>query len=411
MMRNPEGIRNPLNIIVIVAALGYFVDNCDLILFGIVKDPSLRELGVAEGDLFRVGGHLLMMQMLGMLVGGIVWGILGDKRGRLSTLFMTILIYSLANIANGFVQNIPQYSWMRFISGFGLAGELGVGITLVSEVMSRESRGLGTSMVSGIGILGAIVAYTVAEGFNWRIAYFAGGGLGLILLVLRIAVYESGMFKKAKEEKISRGDFFILFKKGSRFKNYIFLILSGLPVWFVIGVLVIHASTFAKEALFIKGPVKGSTSVMLHYIGAAFGSLIFGFLSKKWKSRKKALYAAILGMVIFTFLYFFLKRISPFTFYSMLFLMGIPMGGLWAIFVTTASEMFGTNIRATVTTTAPNFIRGSTVPIILYLNFLNPYLGIWGSGLVVGITCALIALFSVIMLQETYNRNLDYSEM
>ena len=409
-MSEHGGIRNPFNIVVIVAALGYFVDIYDLILFGVVKDPSLRDLGVADAELFSVGGHLLTMQMLGMLIGGIVWGILGDKKGRLSTLFLTILIYSLANIANGFVHTIPMYSAMRFIAGFGLAGELGVGITLVSEVMSKEARGLGTSLVSGIGILGAVLAFTVAEKFNWRVAYFTGGGLGLVLLVLRVAVYESGMFEKTKKQEVSRGNFLMLFNNAKRFRNYIFLILAGIPVWYVVGILVIHASTFAKEALYIAGPVKGSTAVMLHYIGASVGSFMLGLLSRTWRSRKKALFASVAGMTIFIAAYFFLRGTSPLIFYSVVFLLGIPMGGLWAIFITTASEMFGTNIRATVTTTAPNFVRGSTVVIILFMNFLKPPLGLWTAGLVVGAVCSLISAFAVFMMKETYGRNLDYTE-
>jgi MFS transporter, putative metabolite:H+ symporter len=406
-MSETGNIRNPFNMIVIVAALGYFVDIYDLILFGIVKDPSLRDLGVADSGIFEVGSHL---QMMGMLVGGIVWGILGDKKGRLSTLFLTILIYSLANIANGFVHTIPQYSWIRFISGFGLAGELGVGITLVSEVMSKETRGLGASLVSGVGILGAVLAFLVAEEFNWRVAYFTGGGLGLVLLVLRIAVYESGMFEKTKVLEVSRGNFLMLFNNVKRFRNYIFIILAGVPVWFVVGILVIHSSTFATEALHLSGPVKGSTSVMLHYIGASLGSLFLGLLSRHWHSRRKALFIAILSMILLIAAYFSLRGASPVIFYSVIFLLGIPMGGLWAVFVTTASEMFGTNIRATVTTTAPNFVRGSTVLILLFLNFLKPSFGLWASGIIVGAVCTVIAAFAILMMSETYHRNLDYTE-
>lgn len=409
-MSEHGSIRNPFNIIVIVAALGYFVDIYDLILFGIVKDPSLHELGVANSDFFSVGGHLLMMQMLGMLVGGLVWGILGDKKGRLSTLFLTILIYSLANIANGFVHTLPQYSVLRFIAGFGLAGELGVGITLVSEVMHKEARGLGTSMVSGVGVLGAVLAFSVAEKFQWRAAYFTGGGLGLVLLILRIAVYESGMFEKLKAQDVSRGNFFILFNDIKRFKNYIFLILTGIPVWYVIGILVINSSTFASDALHITGPVKGSTSVMLHYFGASVGSFTLGLLSRKWNSRRKALFTAVFSLLVLITVYFFLRGVSPVIYYLIIFLLGIPTGGLWAMFVTTASEMYGTNIRATVTTTAPNFVRGSTVLIILAMNFLKPSQGLWTAGLIVGISIVLVAAFAVYKISETYHRNLDYTE-
>jgi MFS transporter, putative metabolite:H+ symporter len=409
-MSEHAGIRNPFNIIVIVAALGYFVDIYDLILFGIVKDPSLRDLGVDNAGLFSTGSHLLSMQMLGMLAGGIVWGILGDKRGRLSTLFLTILIYSLANIANGFVQNLPQYSWMRFIAGFGLAGELGVGITLVAEVMSKDARGLGTSLVSGLGVLGAVLAFAIAEKFNWRVAYFSGGGLGLVLLVLRIAVYESGMYEKTKDQNVSRGNFLMLFTNKKRFRNYLFLILAGMPVWYVIGILVINSSTFATEALHLSGPIKGSTAVMIHYIGASAGSMTLGLLSRRWRSRRKALLVAVILTAVLIAAYFFLEGVSPVVFYGIIFLLGLPMGGLWNIFVTTASEMFGTNIRATVTTTAPNLVRGSTALIILYLNILKPELGLWAAGLIVGGTLMVVSAIAVLLMSETYDRNLDYTE-
>ncbi|MGB4820732.1 MAG: MFS transporter, partial [Saprospiraceae bacterium] len=251
------GHKHPFNMIVIVAALGYFVDIYDLILFGIVKDPSLRDLGVADGDMFSVGSYLLNMQMIGMLLGGIVWGIMGDKKGRLSTLFLTILMYSLANIANGFVQTVEQYAWVRFIAGLGLAGELGVGITLVSEVMTKERRGMGASIVSGIGIIGAVLGFLVADAFDWRIAYYVGGGLGLALLVLRISVYESGMFHRAKEENVKRGDFLSLFTDSKRFLKYLLCILAGVPVWYAISQLAINASAYAKTGL-VNGTIVGA---------------------------------------------------------------------------------------------------------------------------------------------------------
>jgi len=409
-MKSHQATSNPLNIIVVVAALGYFVDIYDLILFGIVKDPSLRDIGVSEDDLFPVGNYLLRMQMIGMLLGGIVWGILGDKKGRLSTLFLTILLYSLANIANGFVQNVEQYAWMRVIAGFGLAGELGVGITLVSEVMTKESRGMGASIVSGIGIAGAVLGFLIAEKFNWRVAYFTGGGLGLILLIMRVAVYESGMYRKTKESNISTGNFFSLFTTISKFRKYIFSVLIGIPVWYTISVLAINSGSFAREALMIDGAVKGSTSVMLHYIGASLGSFLFGIISQKIRSRKKAILAAIACIAVLTASYFLIKGASSFVFYSVILGLGIPMGGLWAVFITTASEQFGTNIRATVTTTAPNFVRGSTVLITLLLDNLKPDIGLWQAGLIVGVICIAVAFISALLLEETYGKELDYTE-
>jgi MFS transporter, putative metabolite:H+ symporter len=400
-----------LNMVVVVAALGYFVDIYDLIIFGIVKNPSLMDLGLTDSRaLFNTGNYILSMQMAGMLIGGIVWGILGDKKGRLSILFMTILLYSLANIANGFVTSITQYAWLRLIAGFGLSGEFGLGVTLVSEVMSKEKRGLGASIVSGIGILGAVLAFIVAERFDWRTAYWAGGGLGLVLLFLRIAVFESGMFEKTRQQNISKGNFLALFTNRTRFRKFLFCTLLALPTWYTVSVLTINAPSFAQDALRISGTVKGSTSVMLHYIGAALGSFLFGYLSMLFKSRKKAILLATSCIIVLTAVYFSLFGASSSLMYLVLLLLGIPMGGLWAVFVAAASEQFGTNIRATVTTTAPNFVRGATILITFLLGTLTPVVGLWSSGVIVGVIFIGIAFASVFFTPETYGKELDYVE-
>ncbi len=415
---NQAPSRKIFNIIVIAAALGYFVDIYDLILFGVVKNPSLIDLGITDKALlFSQGNFLLSMQMAGMLIGGIVWGILSDKKGRMSILFMTIFLYSIANIANGFAQNIPQYAVLRFIAGFGLSGELGIGITMVAEIMTKETRGLGASLVSGIGIAGSALAFTVAEKFNWRVAFWTGGGLGLLLLFLRIAVYESGMYEKTKGIKVSKGNFISLFTNIKRFKKFIFIILAGIPAWYAVSVLAINAPTIAQDALHISGPIKGSTSVMLHYIGAALGSFLFGYLSLKLKSRKKPILIAILSMVALCIVYFSLHGASPFLFYTILLILGIPMGGLWTVFVTAASEQFGTNLRATVTTSAPNFVRGATILITYLLGVFTSLFstqgtddGLWISAVIVGLFFIAIALISILFIDETYGKDLDYVE-
>ncbi len=400
---------NPFNIIVIVAALGYFVDIYDLILFGIVMKPSLVAIGIPEDQMFDVGGSLLGMQMIGMLVGGIVWGILGDKKGRLSTLFLTILLYSLANIANGFIQNIEQYKIMRFIAGFGLAGELGVGITLVSEVMTKESRGIGTSIVAGIGILGAVLGFLVADLFDWRMAYWVGGGLGLLLLIMRISVYESGMFEKSKQEKVKRGNFLSLFTSGKNLKKYLLSICVGIPVWYVISQLTVQSSAYAKE-LNITGEIVGGKAVMFHYVGASIGSLLFGLLSERLQSRKKALLAATGSLALFVGLYFFMSGISATMFYFIIGLTGISMGGLWTVFMANASEQFGTNIRSTVTTTAPNFVRGTTELIRVAIGSMRGSMGLWSAGLIIGVAVIVISLVSIFLSEETHGKDLDYNE-
>ncbi len=402
-----SGSRN-ISAIVVVAALGYFVDIYDLILFSIVRIASLKSLGVTGDELLSDGVLLLNMQMAGMLVGGIIWGILGDKRGRISVLFGSIIMYSIANILNGFVQDVPQYAVLRVIAGIGLAGELGAGITLVSEVMSKESRGYGTTLVATIGILGAVAAALVADFFEWRTAYFVGGGLGLLLLVLRIGVYESGMFKNIQSDNISRGQFQHLFTSWSRFLKYLKCILIGAPLWFVVGVLITFSDAFAKK-LGVEGVIPAK-SVMFCYIGLAIGDLLSGYLSQVLKTRKKIILSFITITNILIIVYLFFNHFGSFYFYSICLLLGISCG-YWAVFVTNASEQFGTNLRATVTTTVPNFVRGSVVPLTLLFQFLNPSIGIIYSAAIVAGISLIFAYISAARLEETYGKELDYIEM
>ena len=399
---------NPFNIVVIIAALGYFVDIYDLILFSIVRVPSLQAIGIPAGQIKDSGIFLINMQMIGMLIGGVVWGILGDKKGRLSTLFLTILLYSLANIANGFVQNLNQYALLRVVAGFGLAGELGIGITLVSEVMTKESRGWGTSIVSGIGIVGAALAFWVSE-WGWREAYWVGGVLGLLLLGLRVYVHESGMFDKLKQSSAKRGDFLSLFKNWKRFYKYISCIFVGIPVWFTIGILVTFSKEFG-EALGIAVPISPGKAIMFHYVGAAMGSIITGYISQKLKSRKKALWIAITTLGVLSIGYFSAKEISAELFYFIIFLLGLAQG-YWAVFITVASEQFGTNMRSTVTTTVPNFVRGATVPMIIWWKYMTEGMGILQSAAIVGIFVVVLAFVAVFFLEESYGKDLDYLEV
>src|SRR6187402_2881858 len=210
MTSNDNGISSKLlTPIVIVAALGYFVDIYDLLLFGIVRKASLTDLGII-GDANRDAGEFLIsMQMYGMLLGGIFWGILGDKKGRLSVLFGSIITYSIANIANGMVHSVEAYAFWRLIAGVGLAGELGAGITLVAETLPKNKRGYGTMIVASVGLTGAVVANLVYQIFgDWRLCYYAGGVLGLLLLFLRVSVRESGLYKQVVSQDEARGNFF-----------------------------------------------------------------------------------------------------------------------------------------------------------------------------------------------------------
>ncbi len=416
------GIPRSAKLAVLVAALGYLVDIYDLILFSVVRAPSLRALGVPDAQLMDTGSHLLDMQMLGMLAGGILWGVLGDKRGRLSVLFGSILMYSLANIANGFVTDVDTYGWLRLVAGIGLAGELGAGITLVTELLDARSRGWATTLVAGVGICGAVLAVLVSKVAPWYVAYWIGGGLGLLLLALRVGVLESGMFARVHASEVSRGNFLALFTDGRRALRYVAVVLSGVPIWYAIGILV----TFSPEigggspAMPARGwpadPGMGmvpapsaAEAVMAAYIGLALGDFASGWLSQRLRSRKRALRAFMMLDVVAILSYFTLGRTSPAAFYACVLLLGIA-NGYWAVFVTVAAEQFGTNLRATATTSAPNFVRGS-VPLFTFgFRALRVPLGLPGAALALGALAMAVAFLSLRGLEETYGKDLDFVE-
>jgi MFS family permease len=394
---------------VIVASLGYFVDIYDLLLFSIVRINSLKGIGITnEQDILDYGLHLLNMQMLGMLLGGVFWGILGDKRGRLSVLFGSIFLYSIANLLNGFVQNVEQYSLLRLLAGIGLAGELGAGITLVSEIMSKENRGYGTTIVATIGILGAVVGAFVGNIFHWRTAYFIGGIMGLLLLILRVGLLESKMFSSIKEANIKRGNFLQLFEKKEIFFRYLNCILIGLPIWFVVGILITFSPEFGKEFGMEEVPL-AAESVKYCYIGLSIGDLTSGLISQKIKSRKKAVALFIFLTSISILSYFVFGNISLEIFYINCLFLGFSIG-YWAVFVTISAENFGTNIRATVTTSVPNFIRGSVVPMTILFQELKSVYSLSTSAMIIGFTAILISLISLYSLKETYGKDLNYIE-
>jgi MFS transporter, putative metabolite:H+ symporter len=397
-----------LNTSVLVASLGYFVDIYDLILFGIVRVPSLTSLGVAQNKLIDVGILLLNLQMAGMLIGGIIWGILGDKKGRISVLFASIFLYSLANIGNAFVTSINAYGALRFIAGLGLAGELGAAVTLVSELLPKEQRGYGTSIIAGIGVSGAIFAAIIGENFTWQTAYIMGGVLGFLLLILRLKMFESGIYKSIAEKKISKGNFLKLFTDRKRFIKYLNCILIGTPIWFVVGVLITFSPEFGR-VLKVTGPVTAGNAILFTYAGLIFGDFISGFLSQWVKSRKRILTVFISLTFILVPVYLFLRGLSPAQFYGLCVLLGFAIG-YWAIFVTVAAENFGTNLRATVATTVPNFIRGSVIPITLGFEYFKNSVGIIYSALIVAVITVIIALVSLNNLEETYGKDLDYIE-
>ncbi len=416
-------------ILIIVAALGYFVDIYDLVLFGVVKAESLNQIMIGATDELKAstGKYLFNMQMLGMLIGGLLWGVIGDKKGRLKVLFGSILLYSLANMVNAFVTDVTTYSIVRVIAGIGLAGELGAGITLVSEMMSKEKRGYGTMIIVTFGALGAVVASLVgSEGTviagvlksltgisfaNWQVAYIVGGLMGLVLLLLRVGTIESDFFKDAKaDNQIRKGDLKLIFFNRENLIKYIHCILIGIPIWYIIGLLIMNSKDNFGPLLGIQD-IENGKAVMYAYIGLSFGDLLSGILSQLLRSRRivVAIYLGFTLVLTVSFL-FFSHGISKETYYIFCFLLGTGTG-YWAIFVTIAAEQFGTNIRSTAANTIPNFVRGSVNIIVLIFTFLvTLHLSDAWSALIVGILFIGLAFFSISRLKETFGKDLNYIE-
>jgi putative MFS transporter len=403
------------NIAVFVAALGYFVDIYDLLLFTIVKNPSLSAVGSTDATLLADSTRVLNWQMYGLLLGGIFWGVLGDKKGRLSVLFGSIILYSVANFFTAYVHTVDHYALCRFIAGLGLAGELGAGVTLVSELLPKTKRGIGTSLVSAIGLLGAIAAfYTYRLTKDWRICYEIGGGLGILLLFLRIKVAESGMFKSVKEQNVSKGNFFMFFTNWKRFKKYILAILIGLPTWYAIGIIVNQSDHFGKE-LFGSTTINSGEAIMFAYAGLSVGGIAIGMVSQYFQSRKIALLIFYSLLIISLILFFSKYNNTDTSMYIICALLGFSTG-LWAIFITIGAEQFGTNLRATAATTIPNMVRGA-LPLIawlflsLYKNFkVDQVSPLSKSGIITGVIVISITLIALFFTEETFHRDLDYLE-
>jgi MFS family permease len=411
---------NNVRLAILVSALGYFVDVYDLILFSILRQASLTDLGLSGDQLVSVGGYLLNMQMGGFLVGGILWGVIGDKVGRIELLFGSILLYSIGNILNGFVGQfgpgvdavispIDQYALLRFITGVGLAGEIGGGITLVAELLPKNSRGYGTTIVVATGVAGAVVAALVYELFSWRMAYIVGGIMGLCLLALRLSVAESGIFKAvAEKEHIARGNFFMLFTSWDRFSRYINCILVGVPIWYSLGIVVTFSPELAPK-LGITEKVVTGTSVFWFYCGITLGSVANGLVSQWLQSRKLAIGIFLFGTLASLGVIFHVPLRSDDTFYALIFVVGF-FTAYWAMMVTVAAEQFGTNLRATVATSVPNFVRGATVLSVLLFEFLRPTTDIVGAAEIVGLIVSAFAILAFFSLRETFHLDLDYVE-
>lgn len=407
-----EKIKHLLSFPVIVAALGYFVDIYDLLLFGIVRVPSLKALGL---DVDNVGTMILNFQMVGLLIGGIVWGMLGDKKGRLSVLFGSILVYSLANILCGFLPILPfqdkatTYAILRFIAGLGLAGELGAGITLVSESLPKELRAIGTSIVAGFGLLGAVVAQlTVELAGDWTYAYFIGGSLGLFLLFLRVGVMESGIYKDIEHEAdIQKGNFLSFFTNKERFIRYVKCIAIGLPTWFCVGILAVMGNQFAPS--FGIGEIVPGKAIMWAYVGISVGDFASGIISQLLRSRKKAIFYMMLFTIIGVLLMLFGGTKSENMYYFYCAWLGLGTG-YWAMFVTVGAEQFGTNIRSTAATTIPNMVRGLLPVMLLAFDHLKVGNGVIAAAAIVGLVVFTLAIYATLTIAETHNKDLDYTE-
>lgn len=397
-----------LSLPVIVAALGFFVDVFDLLLFGIVRKPSLRELGLSDDAILSEGELLLSVQMTGMMLGGIVWGILGDKKGRLKVLFGSILLYSIANIANGFVQTTGQYSIIRFIAGFGLAGELGAGITLTSEILAKEKRGLAATVIAVCGVLGGISAALLYSGIgDWRMLYFIGGGLGLALLILRIAVAESSMYDTVKKSSVQLGNFLQFFTSKERFNRYMRGILIGLPVWYIIGILVSFADQFGNR-MGIAG-VKPGDALMYQYIGLGLGDICAGLLSNAWKSRKKALFVFYAVTILFMILFFVQDHSSLAWFYFVCGGLGFG-AGISVLYITTSAEQFGTNLRASASISITNMVRGFTPLMLLCFAQLRKLTDYVSAAWILGAVVMLIGIVALWFTEESFGKDLDFTE-
>ncbi|MBC7397162.1 MAG: MFS transporter [Bdellovibrionales bacterium] len=394
-----------------IAAFGYFVDLFDLILYGAVRVDSLKSLGYQGNDIFSVGATLLNIQMAGMLLGGLMWGVIGDRRGRREALFGSIFIYSLATFLNAYVHDFAGYATLRFLAGVGLAGELGAAITLISEALPGPVRGMGSAFVASVGFLGAAVSSYVCQLMSWQNAYRVGGTLGFLLLLSRFSIQDSLIFVRSRthENKDTFGSLALAFQSKRRLKTFLLALLAGIPVWYVAGILGYFAPEFAKE-LKTTGVVTAGTTIMMGYLGSILGDIACGLLSQKLKSRKKAVLYFMIGGALLAILHpLFSFHASPLRFYWVRFAIGFG-NGFFAILIAWIAEMFGTNLRATMTSTLANLIRASVIPLTLGFQYLNPHFGMLWTSALLGSVCFTFGILAVLKLPETFHRDLNYLE-
>ncbi len=398
---------------VIVSALGYFVDAFDLLLFGVVRVKSLTELGLSGQALTDASIALQNWQMAGLFAGGIGAGILGDKLGRVKALYYSIALYSLGTILNGFVHSVEMYAVCRFLAGVGLAGELGAGITLVAESMPREKRGLGTTMVASFGMSGALAAGCMGWFVSdWRLAYFIGGGMGLVLLILRLRVADSEIFHRLRSRPdVKRGHIMDLITNRNRFSRLINSTLLGVTTWYGVGILMLLAPEFGVSKG-IAGPVSPALSVVWFHAGMVSGDVASGLLSQYMRSRLKAMRLFLILQAVLVGIYLYAPLQLVWQMYLLIALLGFA-GGFWAVFITNATEQFGSNLRATAASAVPSIVRLSFVPMALSFQWLkSPQVmnSTLHAAAVVGIVCLSLAFLSSFRLEETFERDMDYLE-
>lgn len=413
---------SPTNIAILVAALGYFVDVYDLILFNVVRWQSLEDLGLTIEQQTQTGVWLLNLQLIGMLVGGVFWGILGDLRGRRSVLFGSIILYSVANFLNagvgatsgafsfvGGFDAITAYGVLRFVAGVGLAGELGAGVTLVAEISSRQGRGIAVTIIGAVGVVGAVTAGLVNEVVGWRNSYAIGGVMGFALLALRFAVFESGLFDAMKSEgtNVSRG-LLPLLKSWTLVFRLTKIVVVGMPIWFTLAILVGLAPKIAGEMGLSPTPKPGHL-VALFYSGAIFGDIASGLLSQRLKSRKIPIGIFLFGTAVACALVLLLGPRSAAWYGAATVVMGF-FSAYWIVVITTASELFGTNVRATVTTMTPNLIRASAVPVTIFFSIVAEPLGAIGATWLSGGVCFALAALALWRLPEPFGCDLNFFE-
>ncbi len=394
---------------IVASSMGFFVDLYDIIIVSVLRRSSLLDLGIAEADLQAKGVLLLNTQMAGMLLGGFLWGMLGDKKGRLSVLFGSIALYSITTFLHAYAPNYEVYLLLRFLAGIGLAGELGAAVTLVSEQMPPKWRGMGPAIIGSFGMLGAVAGAYIGGHYSWQFTYQLGGGMGLVLLLLRLGVMESGLYRNLQGAQVRQGDLWLVLRDRKQLLKYCAIILMGFPGWFVNGVVM----TFTPEIAAGMGMQEIPSVSMVFtvfFLGFTFGDFSCGLVSQWLQSRKKAIFRYLSAFTLLMITYFAIGYRSVQIYYTLFFLMGISVG-YTIVLITNGAEMFGTNIRSLVTTSSLNLLRASVIPQATLFNLLTHSMGAAKAAALVGILSVAIAFWAYTQLEETFHKDLNYVDV